>query len=68
MEEAADDGAENKPIDKMTKDELIAYAEQNAIDISACQNNDERKATIKAAMESTDEDDSDDGAKAGFEE
>lgn len=63
VEKSIDDGAEDKPIDKMTKDELIAFAEQNGIDISACQNNDERKATIKSALESTD-----DGAKAGFEE
>jgi hypothetical protein len=36
-----------KPIEKMTKPELEAYAEANGIDISSCTNNEQRIALIK---------------------
>ncbi len=42
----------DKSIDKMKKDELIAYAASNKIDISEASNNDERVAVIKEAMKS----------------
>lgn len=66
-QEEAPDNAENsphdeKPIEKMKKEELVEYAEKNGIDISACKNNEERIATIKAAMSDDEE------AKVGFEE
>ena len=58
-------GKEEKPVEKMKKDESIDYAEKNGIDIATCENNDERIATIKAAIAGKD---ADNGAKAGFEE
>lgn len=42
---------ENKSISNMVKDELIAFAKEKGIDISECKNNDERKTTIKKALE-----------------
>lgn len=40
-----------KAVDDMTKDELLAYAKEKGIDLSECKNNDERKETIKKALE-----------------
>lgn len=40
-----------KGIGKMTKDELESYAVEIGVDISDCKNNDERKDTIKKALE-----------------
>lgn len=37
-------------IDKMKKDELIALAEAKGVDISDCNNNDERAEKIKGAL------------------
>lgn len=47
---------ENKSISNMVKDELIAFAEEKGIDISECKNNDERKTTIKKALEEAEDD------------
>lgn len=44
-----------KPIDKMTKPELEAYAEANGIDISSCTNNEQRIALIKEVENKKDE-------------
>lgn len=41
----------NKGISNMIKDELIAFAAENEIDISECKNNDERKKVIIKALE-----------------
>jgi len=40
-----------KPIEKMTKPELEAYAKANGIDISSCTNNEQRIALIKEVEE-----------------
>lgn len=40
-----------KPIEKMTKPELEAYADANGIDISSCTNNEQRIALIKEIEE-----------------
>jgi len=50
---AAELDAELKMIDKMTKDELIAYAEKNSVDLSTCTNNDQRKEALKAAAKAS---------------
>lgn len=50
---AAELDAELKAIDKMTKEELIAYAEKNSVDLSACTNNDQRKEALKAAAKAS---------------
>lgn len=48
-EEASD--TEEKPLGKMSKDELIAYAGSLGIDVSECKNNGERVALIKEVLE-----------------
>lgn len=50
---AAELDAELKAIDKMAKEELIAYAEKNSVDLSACTNNDQRKEALKAAAKAS---------------
>lgn len=61
-----------KSINKMTKDELEAYAEKIDIDISDCKNNDERKETIKKALEENETNEEnlsdDDSSKLPFQE
>lgn len=52
----ADKEKEQKPISKMTKPELEAYAEKNGIDISSCNNNEERIALIKEVENKQDDD------------
>ncbi len=44
---------ELKKIDKMTKEELVAYAEGNNVDLSACTNNDQRKEALKSAAKAS---------------
>lgn len=48
------DSDSEKDIEKMTKDELVAYAEELGVDVSKCKNNDERKEVIKKALEEAD--------------
>ena len=50
---AAELDAELQAIDKMAKDDLIAYAEKNSVDLSACTNNDQRKEALKAAAKAS---------------
>lgn len=61
-ESGAEESKEEKSLGKMSKDELIAYAESLDIDVSECKNNGERAALIKEVLEkeeTTDEGDSD---------
>lgn len=44
----------DKSISEMSKDELIQYAKEHDIDIAGCKTNEERKATINAALSSND--------------
>lgn len=39
------------PLEKMKKDEIIAYAADKGIDITGCRTNEERIAIVRAAME-----------------
>ena len=43
-------GSQTLNIDKMKKDELVAFAAENSIDISDCSDNKQRVAKIKAAL------------------
>lgn len=53
-EETADDSADKaKSFSKMKKDELIAFAQSNGIDISEATNNDERVQAIEDALAKT---------------
>ena len=45
----SDDGDEPKPLDKMTREELDAYAAEHSIDIGAASNKSDVLAAIKAA-------------------
>lgn len=57
--------AKKKSLSEMKTAELEAYAKEKGIDISACKNNDERVAAIKAAEEAAQDPD---GATPGFAE
>ncbi len=45
---------ENKDWKKLNKDDLIAFANENNIDVSSCKNQDERIAIIEAALANED--------------
>lgn len=51
----ATDDKVQKPIEKMTKPELEAYAEANGVDISSCTNNEQRIALIKEVEDKKDD-------------